>query len=111
MNDERGKNKWVNGEIISDSELIRLNDIHECKINIGTEKKEDIRTFHISQIKEKKGHSVSTNIADYTEFPLKENKYGKVNNKIKNIFFMKPNAPFIKKGSAKKDMSGFVIRQ
>ena len=104
VNDERGKNKWVNGEIISDSELIRLNDIHECKINIGTEKKEDIRTFHISQIKEKKGHSVSTNIADYTEFPLKENKYGKVNNKIKDIFFMKPNAPFIKKGSAKKDI-------
>lgn len=103
IKDKNGNNNWINGEIISDSELFKLNETHECKINIGTDKKPDIRTFHISQIKEKKGHTVSTNIADYTEFPLKENKYGKVNDKIKNIFFMKPNAPFIKKSGAKKD--------
>mgnify|MGYP001429190022 CR=1 FL=1 len=104
IKDKNGKNNWINGEIISDNELLKLNTDHECKINIGTEKKEDIRIFHISQIKEKKGHTVSTNISDYTEFPLKENKYGKVNDKIKDIFYMKPNAPFIKKSSAKKDI-------
>ena len=104
ISDKNGKNTWVNGEIISEDELRKLNDIHECKINIGTEKKTDIRTFHISQVKEKKGHTVSTNISDHTEFPLKENKYGKVNNKIKDIFYMKPNAPWIKKASAKKDI-------
>lgn len=102
--DKSGKNSWVNGEIVSDSELSKLNETHECKINIGSVQKPDIRIFHISQIKQSKGQDVSTNIMDYTEFPLKENKYGKVNNIIKDIFYMKPNAPFFKKSSAKKDI-------
>ena len=98
------KNIWINGEIISDDELLRLNRDHECKVNIGKGGKKEIKTFHISQIKQTKGHDVSTNIMDHTDFPLKENKYGKVNDIIKNIFYMKPNAPFFKKGSAKKDI-------
>ena len=35
---EKGKNGWVNCEIVSDSELSKLNNDHECKINIGTRK-------------------------------------------------------------------------
>ena len=103
IKDKNGKNIWVNGVIKSDSELQKLNDIQECKINIGT-KKDDTRIFHISQIKEKKGHTVSTNISDYTDFPLKEDNFGRVNNIIKDIFYMRPNSPFIKKSSAKKDI-------
>ena len=96
-------NKWING-FITVTELEKLNKDHECEVNIGTDKKPIIKTFHISEIKESKGHDVSTTIMDYTEFPLKENKYGKVNHILKDIFHMKPNAPFFKKKSAAKDI-------
>ena len=48
IKDKNGNNNWINGEIISDSELLKLNETHECKINIGTEKKEDRRYKNIS---------------------------------------------------------------
>jgi hypothetical protein len=101
--DGAGGNKWINGFIKSDAELAKLNSISKCKVQITQGKGKILRTFHISQIKETKGQDYNTNILDYTEFPLNENKRGKVNPILKDIFHMKPNAPFFKAGSAVKD--------
>jgi hypothetical protein len=102
INDGVRGNQWINGFIKSDAELTKLNSIGKCKVQITQDKGKISRTFHISQIKEYKGQNYNTNILDYTEFPLNENKRGKVNPILKDIFHMAPNAPFFKSGFAAK---------
>jgi hypothetical protein len=108
-----GKNNWMMGEIgdkieTTNIELEKLNTIGECKISIPSinNKKKIVDTFHISQIKGIKGHNVGNSISK-TEFPLKENKYGEVNEILKNIFYMKPNSPLFKKNIDDMTNNGF----
>ena len=103
---KNGKNKWVIGDIVDENERKRLNNEGICKIKYEVEDKEKgeiikkIGSFHISQIKERKGHTqINSHVFDYTEFPLKEKTFGQLNTIIKNIFFMRPNSPNIKLNS------------